>query len=154
MTYLLDLEANLSFTMEPALSGSGPLSWPTPVVISSGYRCPELNAAVGGSKTSQHMKAQAIDFTCPGFGDPSEDRRETDAHADSPGDRPADRPGTRMGPCKLFRSHPGTQVLRLLGNGEYETLGLRVKLFRVWNFNRPEAASDPAEGLQAPQLTS
>lgn len=43
-----------------------------PMVISSGYRSPELNAAVGGSKTSQHMLGQAVDFTCPKFGDPQE----------------------------------------------------------------------------------
>ena len=39
-----------------------------PILISSGYRSPELNRAVGGSKGSQHMLAQAADFTCPGFG--------------------------------------------------------------------------------------
>ena len=39
-----------------------------PILISSGYRSPELNRAVGGSKSSQHMLAQAVDFTCPGFG--------------------------------------------------------------------------------------
>lgn len=33
-----------------------------PVIISSGYRCPKLNAAVGGSKTSQHMKGEAADI--------------------------------------------------------------------------------------------
>lgn len=33
-----------------------------PVIISSGYRCPILNAAVGGSKTSQHMKGEAADI--------------------------------------------------------------------------------------------
>ena len=33
-----------------------------PMVITSGYRCIELNKAVGGSATSQHLKAQAIDF--------------------------------------------------------------------------------------------
>lgn len=33
-----------------------------PVIISSGYRCPQLNAAVGGSKTSQHMKGEACDI--------------------------------------------------------------------------------------------
>ena len=27
-----------------------------------GYRCPELNAAVRGSKTSQHMKGEAADI--------------------------------------------------------------------------------------------
>jgi len=39
-----------------------------PILISSGYRSPELNRAVGGSRGSQHMLAQAVDFTCPGFG--------------------------------------------------------------------------------------
>ena len=33
-----------------------------PIIISSGYRCPQLNAAVGGSKTSQHMKGEAADI--------------------------------------------------------------------------------------------
>lgn len=39
-----------------------------PVLVSSGYRCPQLNAAVKGSPTSSHMKGEAIDFICPGFG--------------------------------------------------------------------------------------
>lgn len=36
--------------------------------ISSGYRSPLLNQAIGGSKTSQHSKGLAVDFTCNGFG--------------------------------------------------------------------------------------
>ncbi len=32
-----------------------------PLFLSSGYRCPRLNKAVGGSKTSQHMKGMAAD---------------------------------------------------------------------------------------------
>lgn len=43
-----------------------------PMIISSGYRCPELNRLVGGSDRSQHMVAQAADFTCPQFGDPQD----------------------------------------------------------------------------------
>lgn len=39
-----------------------------PVLVSSGYRCPELNAAVRGSPTSSHMRGEAVDFTCPKFG--------------------------------------------------------------------------------------
>ena len=39
-----------------------------PIYISSGYRCPEVNAAVGGSKTSTHLTGEAFDFTCPEFG--------------------------------------------------------------------------------------
>lgn len=35
-----------------------------PVMISSFYRCPELNAKVGGSKTSAHMDCRAVDFNC------------------------------------------------------------------------------------------
>lgn len=41
-----------------------------PVVISSGYRCPALNRAVGGSRNSDHMRGLAADFTCPGYGRP------------------------------------------------------------------------------------
>lgn len=33
----------------------------------SGYRCPELNAVLNGSKTSQHMTGQAVDFEVPGI---------------------------------------------------------------------------------------
>ena len=39
-----------------------------PIHISSGYRCLALNAAVGSKNTSQHVKAEAVDFTCPTFG--------------------------------------------------------------------------------------
>lgn len=41
-----------------------------PVLVSSGYRCEELNTAIGGSKTSKHMTGLAADFTCPAFGTP------------------------------------------------------------------------------------
>ena len=33
-----------------------------PIRITSGYRCPELNRAIGGSKKSQHSKAEAVDI--------------------------------------------------------------------------------------------
>ena len=36
--------------------------WGKPITVNSGYRCPELNAAVKGSKTSQHMSGQAADI--------------------------------------------------------------------------------------------
>ena len=35
-------------------------------VINSGYRGPALNAAVGGSATSQHCRGEAVDIECPG----------------------------------------------------------------------------------------
>lgn len=33
--------------------------------INSGFRSTALNQAIGGAKTSQHMKGEAIDFECP-----------------------------------------------------------------------------------------
>lgn len=38
--------------------------------ITSGYRCAELNAAVGGAHGSQHTAGLAADFECPAFGTP------------------------------------------------------------------------------------
>lgn len=34
----------------------------TPLIITSGYRCPALNKEIGGSKNSQHLNATAADF--------------------------------------------------------------------------------------------
>lgn len=33
-----------------------------PIIITSGYRCPKLNKAVGGVSNSQHMVGEACDF--------------------------------------------------------------------------------------------
>lgn len=40
------------------------------VSVSSGYRCPQLNAAVGSKPTSAHPHGLAVDFNCYGFGRP------------------------------------------------------------------------------------
>jgi hypothetical protein len=36
------------------------------IKVNSGYRSPEVNASVGGSKTSDHCKGQAADIEIPG----------------------------------------------------------------------------------------
>ena len=36
--------------------------------IASFYRCPLLNAKIGGSSTSQHCNGQAVDIDCDGLG--------------------------------------------------------------------------------------
>lgn len=43
-----------------------------PILISSGYRSPALNAAAGGAKGSQHLLGEACDFTCPSYGTPEQ----------------------------------------------------------------------------------
>jgi len=37
------------------------------IYVSSGFRCEKLNAAIGGSKTSAHMKGLAADISCSGL---------------------------------------------------------------------------------------
>ena len=39
-------------------------AWGGPLKINSGYRCKELNEAVGGVESSQHRKGQAADVAC------------------------------------------------------------------------------------------
>ena len=39
-----------------------------PIRITSGYRSPALNDAVGGAKNSAHKEGYAADFICPSFG--------------------------------------------------------------------------------------
>lgn len=36
------------------------------VLVTSGYRCKELNKAIGGSEKSQHCSGEAVDFTVKG----------------------------------------------------------------------------------------
>lgn len=41
-----------------------------PMIVTSGYRSPALNVAVGGSSNSQHSRGEAADFIAPRFGNP------------------------------------------------------------------------------------
>ena len=41
--------------------------WGRPIIVTSGYRCKELNAAVGGARYSQHLKGQAADIVSDDF---------------------------------------------------------------------------------------
>lgn len=41
-----------------------------PITVTSGYRSPEVNRAIGSSDSSDHPKAMAVDFKCPAYGTP------------------------------------------------------------------------------------
>lgn len=47
-------------------------AWGSPVMVNSGYRCRQLNEAVGGARNSQHMQGLAADLT---VGTPQNNRR-------------------------------------------------------------------------------
>lgn len=45
---------------------------PVPINVTSGYRSPAVNAAVGGQPGSDHLRAMAADFKAPSFGTPEQ----------------------------------------------------------------------------------
>ncbi len=57
---ILNLQRVALHLLEPVLQ-----QFDTRPQITSGYRCPALNAKVGGAATSQHMSGQAVDFQLP-----------------------------------------------------------------------------------------
>lgn len=56
-----EVASNLAALVEAVLD---PLreKYGRPIMVSSGYRCPRLNKAVGGSPTSQHVQGEAADI--------------------------------------------------------------------------------------------
>ena len=58
VTEIAALTALCTTLLEPVRNRFGPVS------IHSGFRSAAVNAKIGGSKTSQHMKGEAADFHC------------------------------------------------------------------------------------------
>jgi zinc D-Ala-D-Ala carboxypeptidase len=56
-----------------------------PVVITSGYRSPALNLAIGGVPHSDHTRARAADVLVPRFGPPAAVARALAPHLDALG---------------------------------------------------------------------
>ena len=59
------IKKNLTLFIEKVLD---PIreDWGSPISVSSGYRCPELNAKVGGAKTSGHLYGFCADLQVKG----------------------------------------------------------------------------------------
>ena len=58
---MINLVYLCAFVLEPLRVAMG-----KPINISSGFRCPQLNKAVGGVYNSQHLKGQAADLCIDG----------------------------------------------------------------------------------------
>lgn len=54
-----NIEALVEAVLDPARERLG-----KPLTVTSGYRCPKHNLAVGGVVNSQHMKGEAADLCC------------------------------------------------------------------------------------------
>lgn len=71
---------NLALMLEGVRASLG-----NPVTVTSGYRSPALNKAVGGVASSDHVKGCAADILCPAFGTPKEVARHLAARVDELG---------------------------------------------------------------------
>lgn len=65
--HVANLEALVLNVLDPLREAYG-----EPVTVTSGYRCPALNKAVGGAVTSHHLRGMAADLS---VGGPAENRR-------------------------------------------------------------------------------
>ncbi len=61
-TQAANLQALVKHVLDPLRAHLG-----RPIVVSSGFRSPRLNAAIGGVSTSQHCFGQAADIVVPGM---------------------------------------------------------------------------------------
>lgn len=57
MTVKGNLEALIEHVLDPLRE-----KWGKPIIVTSGYRCPALNKAVGGASGSQHLVGEAADI--------------------------------------------------------------------------------------------
>ena len=61
--WLEELRENYNLIYE----GVGDCKGDEPIIITSGYRSPEVNKAVGGSPSSNHLTGCAVDIRCAGI---------------------------------------------------------------------------------------
>ena len=62
MTNIINLKSLCEGVLQPVRN-----HFMKPMIISSGFRCKELNTKIDGSKTSQHVLGQAADIEVLGF---------------------------------------------------------------------------------------
>lgn len=66
-----EIFANMQNYLVPGAERARVILLNNAIIVSSGFRSKELNRLIpGSSDTSAHTLGYAIDFTCPGFGNP------------------------------------------------------------------------------------
>ena len=65
--WLEDLRYSYNTLYHPTVTSSALSRDDKPVIITSGYRSPEVNKLVGGSATSNHLTGCAVDIRVSGF---------------------------------------------------------------------------------------
>lgn len=140
------------------------IAWSMPIAVTSGYRCPELNRAVGGSKTSQHLLGQAADIVTLS-GDTLRCRHDSGSGAYSPS---ADTPARKLS-RQLQTSKSRIALMRelftLIAQGSYTDAWGKAHSFSfdqlIWerggkwihisyishNYNRNQIFSSPRPGV-------
>ena len=73
-----------------------------PIHVNSGYRCPELNKAIGGVPTSQHQKGEAADLSIDGKASDILERRISVQPVKKCGFPPAGNAGHAVWPASGF----------------------------------------------------
>jgi zinc D-Ala-D-Ala carboxypeptidase len=89
-----------------------------PIIVTSGYRSPALNRAVGGVATSAHTEGLACDFICPAFGTPLDVCRGLEPYVEALGIDQLiyEHTWVHVG---LLEAAPRHQVLTLVPGGGY-----------------------------------
>ena len=89
-----------------------------PLHVSSGYRCPELNRAIGSKDTSAHPEGRATDFDAPQFGTPADICRRIVASDIAFDQLISEHPWVHIAWAKMG-AIPRRQVLTLMPGGTY-----------------------------------
>lgn len=85
------------------------------IIVTSGYRCLELNTAIGSKPTSAHVLGLATDFIAPSYGSPLEICRAIEPHVQAMGIDQLiyEHTWVHVG----LRANPRGQLLTLHGGG-------------------------------------
>jgi len=116
-----ELKSNVTFTAQRLEVIRSLLN--ASILINSWYRSPELNTAVGGSKTSAHKEGRAVDFIAPRFGTPLAVCQKIAKYSELVGFEQLiyEHTWVHISFSTIPGAKPKLQVLTLMNGGKYST---------------------------------